>query len=331
MSIPCAAPYMYSGEFTARPFAATYQFASSMLSRSAPVQPASPLPSIAEIQQAFYEARQQAPPHTETDFSYHTVTAMREKMIQDASTVGEANSISSEEHDDSDEEGFPGTAPAQTTSHEDEEAHVEGSSLGHAGSGATWQQEESSGLEAALHNSWGRALSAARAVVRPISIFWQGSREQPHRQPHAHDDQADANDDLSSHGDTSAYPFAATDSLSRAWRDMCQQAAGMAGKLVSTVQSAADSALTHTPERALNSLRAAAQGPATVIRHRWDVLRHRLSEAKWPGSMSSRGGTTSEVSSLGGGTDSSLPATQLSSASDVMVSIISDPHPNQSM
>lgn len=315
---------MYSGEFTARPLAATYEFASSMLSRTAPAQQANPLPSIAEIQQAFHDARQQAPPHIETDFSYHKVMAMREKMIQDASTVEEPSFISSRQQDDSDEEGFPGTAPAQSTIDEDEEAGVEGSSLGHAGSGASWQRDESSGPGASLHHSWGRAASAARALVRPISLFWQGSREQPHRQPHAYDAQTDANADLASHGSTSAYPFVTTDSFSRAWRDMSQQAVDMAGKLVSTVQSAADSGLAHASGRALNSLRTAAHSPTTVLRHSWGVIRHRLSEAKWPGSVSSRGGVSSEVSSLEGGADSSLPAFQLNSASDVKVIITCD-------
>ena len=320
-----AAPYMYSGEFTAPPLAATYHFASSLLSGSAPAQQANPLPSIAEIQQAFHDAKQQAPPHVETDFSYHTVTAMRERMIQDALTVGEANSISSGQQDDSDEEGFPGTAPAQSPSDEDEEARVEGSSLG---SGASWQQDESSGPEASLHHSWGRAASAARAVVRPISFFWQGSREQPHRQPHAYDDQAEAN---AAHRGTSAYPFVTTDSFSRAWREMSQQAAGMAGKLVSTVQSAADSDLAHAPERALNSLRTAAHSPTAVLRHSWGAIRHRLSEATWPGSMSSTGDVSSEVSSLGGGAESSLPATQLSSALDVKVIIVTSDSTFQSI
>ena len=320
-----AAPYMYSGGFTARPIAATYQYASSMLSRNVAAEEAAPLPSIAEIQQAFHDARQQAPPQVQTEFSHDVVTAMREKFVLDA-TVEEPDSISSVQQDGSDDEGLPAIAPAQSLSEDDEDAHVEGSSLGDAGSGASWQQDESSGLEASLRHSWGRAASAARAIIRPISIYWQGSEEQPHRQLHAHADQAENTAGLSSHGVDSAYPIVATDAFSRAWREARQQAAGMAGKLTSAIQSAADASAS---KRALNSLQTVTKGPATALRHSWGVVSHRLSQMRSLGGMSSSDNASSSASSLGGSADSMPPPSVIrSSPADAQVTITSDSSTN---
>ena len=299
---------MYSGGFTARTIAATYQYASRMLSRSVPARQATHLPSIAEIQQAFHDARQQALPHVETEFSHNVVTAMREKFVLDTATVEGPDLISSVQQDGSDDEGLPATAPAQSLSAEDEEADMEGISLGDADNGATWQQDESPGLEAPLHHSWGRAASAARAVIRPISFFWQGDAERPHRQPHARADQAENTADLSSYEVESEYPVVA---FSKAWQQTRQQAAGMAGKLTSAFQSAADAGVS---KRALNSLQTVTKGPATALRHSWGVVGHRLNKIKLPGGMSSRDNAGSRVSSLGGSADSMPLPTQLSSA-----------------
>ena len=311
-----AVPYMYSGGFTACPIAATYQYASSMLSRSNPAQQAAPLPSVAEIQQAFHEARQQAPPHVETEFSHSVVTSMREKF-QDSAAVEEPDLISSVQQDGLDDEVLPASVPAQSPMEEEEEAHVEGSSSGD-GSGASWQQDESSGLEASLCHSWGRAVSAARAVIRPISFFWQGNGELPHQQPHANADQAENAADLSSHEAYSAYPVGATVAFSRAWRETRQKAAGMAEKLSSAFQSAADAGIS---KRALNSLQTAVRGPTTALRHSWGVVSHRLSQMQPAVSMSSKGDANSSASSLGGSADGdgTLPPTQLSSAADAKV------------
>ena len=305
MCARAAAPYMYSGGFTARPVAATYQYASSIISRSAPAQQAAPLPSIAEIQQAFHDARQRMPPHVETEFSHSTVTAMREKFVQDTATVEEPDLISSMQQDGSDDEVLPALPTAQSHTKEDEEAYIEGSSLGDAGSGASWQQDESSGLEALLRHSWGRAVSAAGAVIRPISFFWQGNGEQPHRQSHAHADQAQNAADLSSNEVYSAYPVGVTDAFCRAWRETRQQAAGMAGKLTATFQSAADAGASI---RALNSLQTAVKGPTTALWHSWGVVSHRLSQMQSAVRMSSRDDARSSASSLGGSADGTLDA-----------------------
>ena len=321
VSVYSAAPYMYSGGFTARPIAATYQYASSMLPRSAPAQQAAPLPSIAEIQQAFHDARQQAPPHVETEFSHNVVTAMRDNFVLDTAREEDADLISSVQQDGSDNEGLPVMAPAQSLIEDDEDAHVEGSSLGDAGSGASWKQDESSGLEANLRHSWGRAMSAARAVVSPISFFWQGDGEQPHGRLHAHADHAENNADLSSHEAYSAYPVAATAAFSKARREARQQAASMAGKLTSTFRSAADAAAF---KRALNSLQTVTKSPATALRHSWGVVSHRLSQIKSAVSISSREDANSSASSFGGSADSMPPPTHLSSAADAKVTITSN-------
>ena len=312
---------MFSGGFTARPIAATYQYASSMLSRQqTSAQQATPLPSIAEIQQAFHHARQQAPPHLETEFSYDVVTAMRETYILDAATVQEPDLVNSEQQDGSDDQVLPAVAAAQTLYEGDEEAHVDSSSLGDAGSGASWQQDESPRLQASLHHSWGRAVAATKAFVKPISFSWQGSREQPHRQPHAHAAQDGNNADSSSHEVYSAYPVVTTDAFSRAWRETRQQAAGMAVKLTSALQSAADAGAS---KRAVSSLQTAMQGPAIALQHSWDVVGQRLSQMILSLGMSSRDDASSSASSLGGNADSMLTSTQLSSAADAEVIITS--------
>lgn len=298
-----AAPYMYSGTLAPRPVAAaTYQYASSMLPQSAPAQPVAPLPSIAQIQQAFHDARQQASRHVEADFSYAVVTAMRERMIQDAmqrENVGEPDVPGSVQQDDSSDEGIPGAAPAQSPS---EDSSVgDSSGVSHpAGTGASWQQDQPSGLRASLRNTWGRAMSAARAANQPISFFFQGGREQP--QAHAED-----STDLLSRRPYSPFPVITTEPFSRAWRETHQQAASIAEKLTSSAQSAAG--------RALNSLQTAATSPSTALRHGWEVVSHRLSQRKIDaGSL---------ASSLAGAADSlgaeRIFATQLSSVSDSKV------------
>lgn len=259
---------MFSGTLAPQTMAAaTYQYASSMLPQSTPAQPAAPLPSIAQIQQAFHDARQQASPHVEADFSYAVVTAMRERTNQDAmqrEDAGEPDIPGSVQQVDSSDEGISGAAPAQSPS---EDADVADSSgVSHpAGTGASWQQDGPSGLRASLRNIWGRAMSTARAANQPISFFSQGAREQP--QAHA-----EGSAELLTHRPYSPFPVITTEPFSRAWRDTHQQAASMADKLTSCAQSAA--------EKALNSLQTAAHSPSAALRHGWDSVSHRLSQRK---------------------------------------------------
>ena len=289
-----AAPYMYSGELMSHPVA---QYASSMLSRTSAAQQDTPLPSIAEIQQAFRNARQKTPSNVETEFSHAVVTTMRERMVQETmhrETTEEPDLTGSAQQDDTSDEALSDKASTESPSEEDEGDSADGSSLGASvstGSGASWQQdEEPLKLEASLQHSWGRAKSTARALHQPINFFVQGNGEQPNA------DQAEDGADPSSYGDYSPYPIITTEPFSRAWRGTHQQAASMAGKLMSSVQSAADSG--------------------------WGVVTHRLDQMKSAVSMSGREGASSTATSAAdSSTQMTLSSTDLSSASGAKVNI----------
>ena len=305
----CAAPYMWTGGLASHPLVASYQYASSMLPWNVPAQHHAPLPTIEEIQQTFHTARQQSALFLEADFSHASVVAMREGMGQDKIQCDSpelSSSAGNQQHQqqdaswgkvhgaDSESSPAPGSSeepPAQSSM----DTHM------HDGSGDSWQQDEVSGLEAYLRRSWNRAMSAARAAHKPITFFGQGSGVQP---------QTDAGSaDPMSRGAYRPYPVITTEPFSTAWREARQQVAGMAGKIVSSVRSAADSGYAHAPARALHSLQDAAEGSSTTLWHSWTSIPERIQLLKSDVKTSTSDYPSSVASSIKEKADTASPST----------------------